>query len=304
MRSHRFSKLVCLLLLFCVLPPLSAHAEQPVKQPIKLRVLLPAEDAKLYFFDKLMQTKGTERQFTTPPIVPGENYYYDIKAVWEPNNYTTITRTRRIDVKAGGSYTIDLTKEAPKQPDDIRIRWVPTPKPVVVKMLKLAEVGEDDVVYDLGCGDGIVVITAVKEFGAKRGVGIDIDADKIKDARKKAKAAGVADKVEFRKGDVLKQIEGLDSATVVALYMGRHVNLKLKPILRRRLKPGSRVVSHRFLMGKDWPPEKSIVHTDHRGFDYYVYLWTIRARPPAQADRPSESARRTQRKNIGNGTSR
>jgi len=247
------------------------------KQPIKLRVLVPQGDAKLYLFDTLMAETGKARTFSTAPLAPGKRYFYDVKIVWEPNNYTKITRRKRIDgMQAGKSYTLDLRVPNPKQPDDIKVRWVPTPKAAVVKMLKMADVGKGDVVYDLGCGDGIIVITAVKEFGAKRGVGIDIDPAKIQQAQRKAKLAGVSGKLEFRKGDVLKKISDLEDATVVALYMGREVNLRLKPILRRRLKPGSRVVSHRFLMGKDWPPEKTIVHKNSRGVKYRLHLWTIR----------------------------
>src|SRR5207244_3212860 len=103
-------------------------------------------------------------------------------------------------------------------PDEVKVRYVPTPPEVVEAMLKLAKVGKDDMVYDLGCGDGRMVIAAVKS-GAKKGVGIDIDPQRLKECAENAKTANVEDRVTFRQGDVLK-VEDLSDATVVMLYMG------------------------------------------------------------------------------------
>src|SRR5262249_47425814 len=145
------------------------------------------------------------------------------------NNYTTVTRTRKVNVEAGKEVTVDLREADPRQPDNIVIRYVPTPPDVVEAMLKLANVGKDDVVYDLGCGDGRIVIAAVSKFGARRGVGVDLDPQRLRECAESARNAGVSDRVEFRKGNVL-EIDDLSKATVVAIYMSEEVNLRLRPI--------------------------------------------------------------------------
>jgi SAM-dependent methyltransferase len=157
-----------------------------------------------------------------------------------------------------------VTEERPRSLD---VPYVPTPQPVVDKMLDLAKVKKGDVVYDLGCGDGRIVITAVKERGA-RGVGIDLNPQRIAEAKLNAKEAGVADKVEFTVGDLFKT--DFSQASVVTLYLLPSVNAKLRPQLWRQLKVGTRVVSHAFDMGSDWPPEK----TETVGGST-VYYWTI-----------------------------
>src|SRR5262249_58541489 len=112
------------------------------------------------------------------------------------------------------------------------------------------------------------------KHGAKRGVGIDLDLDRVKDSILNAQQHKVDRKIEFRQGDVL-DVKDLSDASVVMLYMGEDVNLKLRPILKKTLKPGSRIVSHRFLMG-DWKPDKTITVKDKEGEDYKLHLWTIR----------------------------
>jgi cyclopropane fatty-acyl-phospholipid synthase-like methyltransferase len=154
------------------------------------------------------------------------------------------------------------------------VPYVPTPQPVVEAMLKLADVHAGDVVYDLGCGDGRIVLTAVKQFRAKRGLGIDLDPDRVAQSQENAKKAGMADKVEFRQGDVLK-LDSVAEATVVALYLSPNVNRQLEPMLRKTLKPGSRVVSHDFKIG-DWPPERTERIKGTRKDDHVVYLWTVK----------------------------
>src|SRR5207237_4441023 len=109
----------------------------------------------------------------------------------------------KVDPKADATLKIDMTKEDPRWKDDIVVRYVPTPNEVVDAMCRLGKVGKDDVVYDLGCGDGRMVIRAVEIFGAKRGVGIDLDAKLVKECKENAKKAGVEGKVSFREGDVL-----------------------------------------------------------------------------------------------------
>src|SRR2546430_1691138 len=131
------------------------------------------------------------------------------------------------------------------------IHYVPTSNGVAEAMLRLAKTTASDVVYDLGSGDGRIVIAAAKKFGA-RGVGVEIDADLIKQARKNAQKAGVADKVTFLQQDLFKT--DLSEATVVTLYLSNSINTRLRSILERQLKPGARIVSHRFTFG-DWKPD-------------------------------------------------
>jgi cyclopropane fatty-acyl-phospholipid synthase-like methyltransferase len=147
------------------------------------------------------------------------------------------------------------------------IHYVPTSNGVAEAMLKLAKTTASDVVYDLGSGDGRIVIAAAKKFGA-RGVGVELDADLIKEATKNAAKAGVADKVTFIQGDLFKT--DLSDATVVTLYLSNSINTRLRGILQRQLTPGARVVSHRFTMG-DWKPEAE-QHLEGTS----IYLWTIR----------------------------
>jgi cyclopropane fatty-acyl-phospholipid synthase-like methyltransferase len=146
--------------------------------------------------------------------------------------------------------------------------YVPTPQPVVDAMLKLAAVTDKDVVYDLGCGDGRIPITAAQKFGA-RGVGIDIDPKRIEEANENAKAAGVTDKVTFLTQDLFES--DISAATVVTLYLLPSLNEKLMPKLKRELKPGTRVVSHAFTMGTSWPPDS---RAEAEGKS--VYLWIIK----------------------------
>jgi SAM-dependent methyltransferase len=146
-----------------------------------------------------------------------------------------------------------------------------TPQEVVDRMLQLAEVTKDDVVYDLGSGDGRLVITAAKRFGA-RGVGIDIDPALIAQSRATAKKEGVDRLVEFREQDALTV--DVSPATVVTLYLLSGANLKLRPTLQKQLKPGSRIVSHQFGMG-DWVPTKTDMITDQRGTSRVLYLWVV-----------------------------
>jgi uncharacterized protein (TIGR03000 family) len=252
-----------------------ARSQQPAaeKKPVNLKVLLPDERVQLTIDGNATRSTGKERTFASPPLEPGVNYSYTLVMVWQPNNYTTITRTKEVPVKAGQDVTVDLRNEDKDNPDKVVVRYVPTPQEVVDAMCKLGEVGKGDVVYDLGCGDGRLVITAVKQFGAKRGVGVDIDPERIKDSVANAKKEKVEDKVEFRQEDVLK-LKDISDATVVMLYMGEELNQRLRPILQKSLKPGTRIVSHRFGMG-DWKPEQSITVTDSRSQTYRLHLWTI-----------------------------
>ena len=146
------------------------------------------------------------------------------------------------------------------------VPFVPTPDKIVDRMLALAKVGPKDVVYDLGSGDGRIVIAAAKKYRA-RGVGIDIDPRRIEESRENARKARVEKRVEFRQGDLFEADIG--EATVVTLYLLPRLNLKLKPKLLAELKPGARIVSHGFDMG-DWKPAGTLVAGENT-----VYYWVV-----------------------------
>ena len=157
-------------------------------------------------------------------------------------------------------------QEAPAAVRTPDVIFVPTPQEVVDAMLKLAKVTKNDVVYDLGSGDGRIPITAAKTYGA-RAVGIDIDPQRIREANENLKAAGVGDRVKFLQQDLFTS--NISEATVVTLYLLPSLNLKLLPRLNSQLKPGTRVVSHSFDMGSAKPQETLNVN------GRTVYFWTI-----------------------------
>jgi SAM-dependent methyltransferase len=165
-------------------------------------------------------------------------------------------------------------KEPTKASRQLDVWYVATPHEVVDRMLHEAKVRTGDVVYDLGCGDGRMVIAAAKKFGT-RGVGIDLDPVRIKEARANAKAQGVDRLVTFRVADLFET--DLREATVVMLYLLPEVNRRLKPKLFAELRPGARVVSHDFDMGRDWPPDRDV----KLGSDG-IYMWVM----PPLAERP------------------
>lgn len=236
---------------------------------VALRVLVPQTDAKVTVNSKEVASSGLERKIAT--AVAGDEV--TVSATWEPNGYTKMVRTRKLTIKDGKEVVVDLSRNDPKTPDDITVIYVPTPQDIVEKMCELGKVTKDDIVYDLGCGDGRMVITAVEKFGAKKGVGVDLDQDRVNDSIENAKKTKVSDKLSFRKGDVLK-VDDLSDASVVLLYMGDDINLRLRPILQKTLKPGSRIVSHRFTMG-DWVPEKTIHVKGMNQYDYTLHLWVV-----------------------------
>lgn len=162
---------------------------------------------------------------------------------------------------------ISNAQEAKKlrEPDVI---FVPTPQEVVDAMLKLADVHKGDVVYDLGCGDGRIVATAAKRYGV-RGVGIDINPERIAEAKETIRQAGVGNLVALRNEDLFET--DIKDASVVTLYLLTSLNLKLRPKLWSDLKPGTRIVSQTFDMG-DWKPEKTETFAGHT-----IYLWTVPA---------------------------
>jgi precorrin-6B methylase 2 len=156
-------------------------------------------------------------------------------------------------------------QDAPARQLDVPFE--PTPHDVVVRMLEIANVNKDDLLYDLGSGDGRIVIAAAKKYGT-RGIGIDLDPQRVAEARANAKEAGVEGRVRFMVGDLFKA--DFSDATVVTLFLYSHVNRQLRPQLWRQLKVGTRVVSYVWDMGQEWPPEKTEV-VDGRP----IYYWTI-----------------------------
>ncbi|MCC7487558.1 MAG: 50S ribosomal protein L11 methyltransferase [Burkholderiales bacterium] len=173
-------------------------------------------------------------------------------------------------VAAGCISLAGYAQEAPRPLRAPDVRYEPSEPEVVQAMLRLGGVKAGDVVYDLGCGDGRVVIAAVKR-GAARGVCVDIDPLRIAESRKNAQAAGVAERIEFRNEDLFETEIG--GATVVMLFLWPELNLKLRPRLQAELKPGTRIVSHWHDMG-DWKPQRTSA-LQPGGWGRNVYLWTI-----------------------------
>jgi ribosomal protein L11 methylase PrmA len=157
------------------------------------------------------------------------------------------------------------------------VPYEPTPPKVMAEMLRLARIRPADVVYDLGCGDGRIVIAAIKDSGA-RGVCVDIDPQRIAESRRNAEGAGVADRISFRTEDLFTT--RIEDATVVMLFLWPEINLRLRPRLLRELRPGTRIISHWHDMG-DWKPEKS-VNVLASGRERPVYYWTV----PAHSEPP------------------
>jgi len=211
------------------------------------------------------------------PVVAGKETIKIVYSYW-PYMYSNTIRTKEIKLEAGKTIKVDFNIADAKHPDLIKPIYYPTPAPVGQEMCKMAKVGKDDIVYDIGCGDGRLVIIAVKEFGAKKGVGIDIDPSLIKLCNENAKKGGVSDKVQFRNEDALK-IKDLSDATVVLLYVGEDFGKALEPVLRKTLKSGARIVSHCFPLG-DWEPDtrKGITARADEGYDeqYELLMWKVK----------------------------
>ena len=153
------------------------------------------------------------------------------------------------------------------------VPYVPTPQEVVERMLGLAGVKKGDVVYDLGSGDGRIVVTAAKKYGVKA-IGFEIDPERIKESHENIKKAGVGKLVEIRQQDI--RTVDLSQASVLTMYLLPEVNLMIRPNIWKQMKPGSRVVSHDFDMG-DWKPLKTEEIKDPSGWDHKLYLWHVEA---------------------------
>jgi ribosomal protein L11 methylase PrmA len=184
---------------------------------------------------------------------------------------TLIALAAALALAAPPSLFAQAQKKAPTRGPDVI--FVPTPQEVVEDMLRLANVRKGDVLYDLGSGDGRIAITAAKKYGVKA-TGIDIDPERIREAQQNAKKAGVTDLVQFKQEDLFQA--NFKDATVVTLYLLPDLNVKLRPKLWNELKPGTRIVSHQFDMGK-WKPEKTLESEGRT-----IYFWTV----PEKGKRP------------------
>jgi precorrin-6B methylase 2 len=154
----------------------------------------------------------------------------------------------------------------PQSPPRLDIHFVPTPHEVVKRMLELAEVGPNDIHYDLGSGDGRIVIAAVKDFKAKKGVGIDLDPQRIKEGNENKTKAGLGDEVTFKNENIFQT--DLSEATTVSMYLLTSINIRMRPKLLKELKPGTRIVTHAFNMG-EWKAE---VNEDVGGYQVYLFI--------------------------------
>lgn len=287
-----------LTLLFLV--PQLRSQDTPDSQRAYLRVQVPASAELLVDGTRTKQT-GPERLFESPPIPAGRKFFYILKATWKEGG-KEIVREQKVHVEAGRETVVDLRpspadtegkapdstpkkedttaepppprKEARKPKREPDIHFVPTPQEVVNRMLKLADLKKDDVLYDLGCGDGRIVVTAAKDYGVKA-KGFDIDPERVQESRENVKKNKVEKLVTIEEADIFDL--DLREATVVTLYLFPDINKKLMPQLAK-LKPGSRIVSHDFRMG-DAKPEKEVQlkAKDDLGqeVEHSIYLWTV-----------------------------
>jgi len=269
-----------------VAPPLLAQQQDPgPAEPAYLTVKVPA-DAKLQIGGRLTQQTGEVRRFVSPPLPTkaGRKYTYTVQVTYgkgvEPEERTvevTPGKTTEVDLTKPGAVAKvgadDKAKGGPKtedkpdrKPDVI---FVPTPQDVVDEMLKVANVKKEDLLYDLGCGDGIIVVAASKKTGCKS-IGYDIDPDRIKEAKDRVKEAKVEDLVTIEKKDIFTV--DVSKGTVVALYLLRELNEKLVPQLSK-MKDGSRVVTHDF----DIPGYKADKETSLKvnGREHRVFLYVL-----------------------------
>ena len=246
------------------------QAAPPVQRQLRSQVVVtvPADAAELSVNGNVVMGAGASRTFDTGPLAAG-SHEYTFSVTWEPNTYTTMTRTKVVAIRAGESVKVDLTVEDPA--DRVRVIYVPTPDEVAAAMVDLAKVSDRDVVYEPGCGDARITIAAIKA-GARRGICVDIDPERARESKANVEAAGFADRIDVREGDAL-DVRNLSDVSVVFLYMGDHFNMLIRPVLWRELKAGSRIVSHRFTMG-DWQSDSTITVSTTEG-PYELHLWTI-----------------------------
>jgi uncharacterized protein (TIGR03000 family) len=248
--------------------PAQARTSTDRRLTSRVVVTVPAADADFVVNGQPVPGAGTSREFDPGPLAAG-SHQYTFSVTWEPNTYTTMTRTKVVAIRAGETARIDLTVDDPS--DRVRVIYVPTPASVADAMVELARVSRTDVVYEPGCGDARITIAAIRA-GASRGVCVDIDPERARESKANVTTAGFAERIDVREGDAL-DVKNLSDVSVVFLYMGDHFNLLIRPVLWRELKVGSRIVSHRFTMG-DWESDRTITVSTDEG-PYELHLWTI-----------------------------
>ncbi len=188
--------------------------------------------------------------------------------------FTGCTQQRNFEAEAEAQAP---TTTAQPQERQANVPYVPTPEKVVDRMLKLANVSSNDVLYDLGSGDGRIPITAVQKYGASRATGIEINPELVQRSRENSQKAGVTDRVAFLQQDLFQT--DLSQATVVTLYLLPSVNLQLQPKLLQELKPGTRIISHDFDMG-EWKPER-VERVQGPARQHTIYYWVVPENPSA-----------------------
>jgi uncharacterized protein (TIGR03000 family) len=247
--------------LACLIP--AGMCAQEYRKTITVEVYLPA-GARLFIEDREMRAPWPMGRFVSPPLPPGK-YIYTIKAILPgPNGPRTVTR--RIDVRPGDFESIDLREPGKRPIADVE--YEPTPQEVVDALLRLAKVAKNDVLWDLGCGDGRIPITAAKEYGCKA-YGFDIDPERIKDSLANVRRYGLERLVTIEKRDIFT-LDLSQGPTVVTLYLLPHLNAQLLPQLRK-LPPSARVISVAHRMADIKPDEQIVVDTELGEFD--IYLW-------------------------------
>ncbi|BAZ20610.1 hypothetical protein NIES4073_14860 [Kalymmatonema gypsitolerans NIES-4073] len=188
--------------------------------------------------------------------------------------FTGCTQQRNFEAEAEAQVP---TTTAQPQERQANVPYVPTPEKVVDRMLQLANVSSNDVLYDLGSGDGRIPITAVQKYGASRATGIEINPELVQRSRENSQKAGVSDRVTFLQQDLFQT--DLSQATVVTLYLLPSVNVQLRPKLLQELKPGTRIISHDFDMG-EWKPER-VERVKGSARQHTIYYWVVPENPPA-----------------------
>ena len=248
--------------LFACLFPAGTFA-QGYRKTVTVEVYLP-EGARLFIEGQERRFTGPMRRFVSPPLPPGM-YTYTIKAIIPgPNGPRTFTR--RIDVRPGDFESIDLRPPGKRPITDVE--YEPTPQKVVDALLRLAKVTSKDVVWDLGCGDGRIPVTAAKEYACKA-CGFDIDPQRVQDSLANVHKHGVERLVTIQQRDIFT-LDLSQGPTIVTVYLLPRLNAQLLPQLRK-LPPGARVISVAHRLADIKPDEQIVVDTELGAFD--VYLW-------------------------------
>ena len=236
---------------------------QDGRKTVTVEVYLP-KGARLFIEGQEMKFTFPMRRFVSPPLQPGK-YTYTIKAILKgPNGPRTVTR--RLDVRPGDFESIDLRVSGDQSLPDVE--YEPTPQKVVEALLRLAKVTSKDVLWDLGCGDGRIVVTAAKDYGCQA-YGFDIDPQRVKDSLANVRKQGVGRLVTIEQRDIFT-LDLSKGPTIVTVYLLPRLNAQLMPQLRK-LPPGARVISVAHRLGDIKPDEQIVVDTELGEFD--VYLW-------------------------------